>query len=85
MKYGVIEVRTIYHAGDERSRTNPGHGYPEHTEQAPSFRSFENEAALKTWINSQRTMNFKVIEYQELEIKKETKIEFKRPVASRVS
>lgn len=28
----VYKTRSIYHEGDERSRTNPGHGYPAHTE-----------------------------------------------------
>ncbi len=28
----IWKTRTIYHEGDERSRTYPGHGYPAHTE-----------------------------------------------------
>lgn len=32
--YAIITFETTYihHEGDERSRTNPGHGYPAHTE-----------------------------------------------------
>jgi hypothetical protein len=37
--YAVIIYRTqsVYHEGDERSRTNPGHGYPAWTENIESF------------------------------------------------
>jgi len=33
-KYLLIKfsVQSIYHEGDERSRSNPGHGYPAYTE-----------------------------------------------------
>jgi len=33
----IIEFNTITIPGDERSRTNPGHGYPEHTETTMSY------------------------------------------------
>ncbi|KXK08643.1 MAG: hypothetical protein UZ21_OP11001000634 [Microgenomates bacterium OLB22] len=29
----IFTTRTIHHEGDERSRTNPGHGYPAWDEQ----------------------------------------------------
>ncbi len=29
--FAVVYVETHHVAGDERSRTNPGHGYPAHT------------------------------------------------------
>jgi glyoxylase-like metal-dependent hydrolase (beta-lactamase superfamily II) len=33
----LYETRSIYHEGDERSRTCPGHGYPAHTETLDAF------------------------------------------------
>jgi hypothetical protein len=38
--YAIIlfETSYIHHEGDERSRTNPGHGYPEHTETLHNFK-----------------------------------------------
>lgn len=33
----VFDQRHIHHEGDERSRTHPGHGYPEHTETVNNF------------------------------------------------
>ena len=41
--YAIIERRTIYIPGDERSRTNPGHGYPEHTEESISYRAYSDK------------------------------------------
>lgn len=32
MIYLIIKQKSIHHEGDERSRTHPGHGYPEWTE-----------------------------------------------------
>lgn len=31
--YLIVKRKTIHHAGDERSRTHPGHGYPAYTEE----------------------------------------------------
>ena len=28
----IVKMTSVHIPGDERSRTNPGHGYPEHTE-----------------------------------------------------
>jgi hypothetical protein len=34
MLYAFLVPRRTYIPGDERSRTHPGHGYPEHTERS---------------------------------------------------
>ena len=31
----VYDSKSVHHEGDERSRTNPGHGYPAYTETIP--------------------------------------------------
>ena len=33
--------------GDERSRTNPGHGYPEHTEHYISYRAYVDKPSFE--------------------------------------
>lgn len=40
------KTHSVYHAGDERSRTNPGHGYPAHTEtfETLTYEAFTSEA-----------------------------------------
>lgn len=52
-KYLLIESKTIYIPGDERSRTNPGHGYPESVESCPVLKWFDTDEELikhmETW------------------------------------
>lgn len=68
MKYGVIYNVSIHHEGDERSRTNPGHGYPAHTEQVSTFKPFESEESLKNWITRNKEKNYTVIKYEEVKV-----------------
>lgn len=51
--YAVITQESYHVEGDERSRTNPGHGYPAHSVNYTSFRKFDNEAELKLWVEQQ--------------------------------
>jgi hypothetical protein len=44
----VFENRSVYHEGDERSRTNPGHGYPAYTESFTVVRQFVTQD-LTVW------------------------------------
>ena len=43
--YAIIEFGSMWIPGDERSRTNPGHGYPERTETKIEYIVFENREA----------------------------------------
>lgn len=71
-KYAVIYTKSIYHEGDERSRTNPGHGYPAYTEQVETIQTFDNLDGLKEWISKKgKYEKFKAIKYQELTISTE--------------
>lgn len=36
--YVILKIGSVFIPGDERSRTNPGHGYPERTEYHPEMR-----------------------------------------------
>lgn len=44
--WAIIQTRSITIPGDERSRTAPGHGYPEHTETVVSYTAF---TAIGEW------------------------------------
>jgi hypothetical protein len=52
--YAILTPESQTIAGDERSRTNPGHGYPEHTvyswkiEVFPNREKWEAEVAHRT-------------------------------------
>lgn len=52
-KYLLIDSTSVYIPGDERSRTNPGHGYPERTETYPVLKWFDTEKEvldyMETW------------------------------------
>lgn len=44
--YAIVTNVTTYHEGDERSRTNPGHGYPAHTTTESVYIPFETSDEL---------------------------------------
>jgi hypothetical protein len=71
--YAVLRnnVRTIHHEGDERSRTNPGHGYPAYTETITSidYLVFETKEELDNYLRFHHNDVIKVIYAQPLEIK----------------
>jgi hypothetical protein len=41
--YVIIEMTSVFIPGDERSRTHPGHGYPERTEYYTQMQVFTSE------------------------------------------
>lgn len=53
MQYAAIINSSYTIPGDERSRTNPGHGYPEHTVQYQEFREFRDYNEMKQWVEDQ--------------------------------
>lgn len=42
--WAIIKFGSIHIPGDERSRTHPGHGYPERNEPSLEYRAFLNKA-----------------------------------------
>ncbi len=48
--FAVVYVETHHVDGDERSRTNPGHGYPAHTLSYNVFLEFDSEDKFKDWV-----------------------------------
>lgn len=48
--YAIIEFRNIYIPGDERSQTNPGHGYPAHTETTSEYIVFKDKESWEAYI-----------------------------------
>lgn len=77
-KYAVIYKDTIYHEGDERSRTHPGHGYPAYTETIDKIQIFKSQEELEDWILRNNTgfsrKTFTAIRYQELSVQTEVKV-----------
>jgi hypothetical protein len=50
-----VDTRTV--PADERSRTNPGHGYPEHELRTQKLDVFKDEKAMIDWISLKKTNN----------------------------
>lgn len=48
--YAIITTDTYTIPGDERSRTHPGHGYPEHTVNSISYLPFKDEDSLLAYL-----------------------------------
>lgn len=52
-KFLLIDSQSYTIPGDERSQTNPGHGYPEHEMSVPVLKWFKDEdelmGYLETW------------------------------------
>lgn len=46
--YAILYPESVTIPGDERSRTNPGHGYPEHTVHHWRMEVFHDR---ETWVN----------------------------------
>lgn len=54
-----------YHVeGDERSRTNPGHGYPAHDVKYTRVEEFSDEEAMKRWVAQQEGKVFTKLKYR---------------------
>ena len=46
--WAILENNSIHIPGDERSRTNPGHGYPESTEHVISYTAYTDKTEFET-------------------------------------
>ncbi len=81
MKYAAITTRSIYVPGDERSRTAPGHGYPEHYEEAIDLIEFKNRSEMETWVKCRidrgERVDYRLIEYNELSIETTVSVKVK--------
>lgn len=53
----ILEFDSIYIPGDERSRTHPGHGYPEHSEDTVKYIIFKTREAWEAEIKKRVTEN----------------------------
>ena len=73
----VLVFGCIHIPGDERSRTNPGHGYPAHNEPAHEYITFADPIELAKWIvDNQKSREFVVLEATVLKPKLNTTVEF---------
>lgn len=65
--YAAIVFDSIWVEGDERSRTNPGHGYPAHSVDTCKYIRFDSQAEMEDWVRKETAarytnQNFVIIE-----------------------
>jgi hypothetical protein len=82
--YAALVFESIYIEGDERSRTNPGHGYPAHTESVVRYITFKDTAEMEEWVNKREhpsfgrpERNYKIIKALPLTVTLTTKVNIK--------
>ena len=49
--YAIMEFVGVYIPGDERSRTNPGHGYPATTERYATYIAYTDKAEWESEVS----------------------------------
>jgi len=82
MKYAALITTTYTIPGDERSRTYPGHGYPESTGESTELKQFKDKAEMQEWVKRQQGYHytppkFRLIQYEELSYEAEITIKIK--------
>ena len=55
--YAILAPKTVTIPGDLRSRTNPGHGYPEHTESSWDIQLFDTQ---EKWEEEIKTLSTRI-------------------------
>ena len=48
--FAVIKFGSVWIEGDERSRTNPGHGYPGHSQSTVEYLIFKDQSSWEKYI-----------------------------------
>mgnify|MGYP000510051357 CR=1 FL=1 len=78
MKYAAITTETAHIPGDERSRTNPGHGYPAHTVTHKTFTEFDDREEMVRWVEARTgrrfTRDFTIIKYEPVQVQERIEI-----------
>lgn len=75
MKYAVIYKDAVYVPGDERSRTNPGHGYPGGNHEYNTIQEFNTKEELIEWVTKNgevygRNKKYRAIQFYDLVVEK---------------
>lgn len=56
--YAILSSKSTYIPGDERSRTHPGHGYPESTEYSWDYIVFPDRATWESEVKKRTSSVF---------------------------
>lgn len=69
--FAALVFSTIHIPGDERSRTNPGHGYPAENKPVAEYIAFDSRDEMERWVSQQETKasQYSLKDYQVIEVK----------------
>jgi hypothetical protein len=67
--FAIIEVGSVTIPGDERSKTNPGHGYPEHTVASISYEVYYTRENWRQAIQDRMTSKYKNKNFKAIVVK----------------
>lgn len=74
--FAALEFSSITIPGDERSRTNPGHGYPESRQAIVTYIAFKDKPELDKYVEDKEKprfgnpdKNYKIFELKPLTVK----------------
>lgn len=69
--FAALVFSTIHIPGDERSRTNPGHGYPAENKPVVEYITFDSRDEMERWVNDQerKAAQYSRKDYQVIEVK----------------
>lgn len=56
--WALLEFGSIFIPGDERSRTNPGHGYGDSTESTIKYMVFDSQEEITAYLQREATSTF---------------------------
>jgi hypothetical protein len=74
--FAVVYEDSIFIPGDERSRTNPGHGYPDSYESRSVYLPFKDQSALEAWISRAGSRQYVVLKSVPLKVEKTVRYGF---------
>jgi hypothetical protein len=57
--WAVFKFGSIFIAGDERSKTNPGHGYGDSQEDTIKYMAFDSLDELNIWLTKENSSYYK--------------------------
>ena len=60
--FAALIFTSVYIPGDERSRTNPGHGYPAENKSVVEYIAFDSREEMQKWVQDRETPRFGMAE-----------------------
>lgn len=76
--YALLEEDSVFVPGDERSRTNPGHGYPASTTHYITYTVFNDFDEMKNWVEEHVDETFRIIHVKPVSVTKKINFEFSK-------